>query len=82
MTIYDIKNINHCEVRPLGKVGYRVIAEEGWYIHLNDGTDETEHLWETEIGLPIGADFSLVEIRPEADLPEGAEYDNITEGEV
>jgi hypothetical protein len=79
MTVYEIPNIEHCDVRALGTVGFRIIAHEGWYIHLNDGDEETANNWTREVGLPASADFSIVEIRAEADLPDGAEingYDN------
>ena len=87
MTIYEIPNIEHCNVRTIGNpvVMYRVTANEGWYIHLNDGVEDTENIWKGVVGLPVNYDFSLVEIRAEADLPECAEIcggDNEPEHEV
>jgi hypothetical protein len=52
---------------------YLIVAHEGWYIHLNDGDEETANLWKTAVGLMTNYDFSQVEIRAAADLPEGAE---------
>lgn len=62
MTIYDIKNIDRCEVRPLGETGFRVIAHEGWAIHIDDGSEENEALWTGEVGLPVGMDFSKITV--------------------
>ena len=75
MTIYEIPNIEHCDVRPIGNpvLMYRVTAHEGWYIHLNDGVEDTVNVWKGAVGLLPTTDFSIVEIRAEADLPEGAE---------
>jgi hypothetical protein len=81
MTVYEIPNIEHCTVRPLGNpvIMYRITANEGWYIHLNDGDEETANHWTGEVGLLATTDFSIVEIRAEADLPEGAEINGETE---
>lgn len=62
MTIYDVKNIDRCEVRPLGDSGFRVIAHEDWAIRIDDGSDENENLWTGEVGLPVGADFSKITV--------------------
>lgn len=75
MTVYEVLNIEHCTVKPLGDpvVVYRIKADEGWYIHLNDGDEERENAWKTSVALSANYDFSLVQIVAEADLPEGAE---------
>lgn len=80
MTVYEIPNIEHCDVSPVGTLGFRITAHEGWYIHLNDGDPDTANIWKGAVILLANTDWSIVEIRAEADLPEGAEYNNITEG--
>lgn len=79
MTIYDVPNIEHCYVRPLGDpvIGYRIEAHEGWYIHINNGIEETKNWWKTVIGVRTDFDFSLIDIRAEADLPPDAEKHNV-----
>jgi hypothetical protein len=52
---------------------FRIVSNEGWYIHLNDGNEETENIWKGAVILQATYDFSLVEIRAYADLPEDAE---------
>lgn len=75
MTVNEIPNIEHCTVTPVGDpaIAYRINSLAGWYIHLNDGDEETANIWKGAVILPAGYDFSQVEIRAEADLPEGAE---------
>lgn len=73
MTVYEIPNIEHCNIEPIGTLGYRITTHEGWYIHLNDGVEDTANVWKTVVVLLANRDFSQVEIRAEADLPEGAE---------
>lgn len=79
MTVYEIPNIEHCDVSPIGTIGYRIFAHEGWYIHqrdVADGVDENGNptkLYRTVALLSTSYDFSLVEITAEADLPENAE---------
>ena len=74
MTVYDIPNIEHCTVTPMasGRM-FKIETNEGWYIHLNDGDVETENIWKGAVILPTAYDFSMVEIRPFAELPEDAE---------
>lgn len=81
MTVYEISNIEHCTVTPVGNMGYRIIANEGWYIHLNDGDEETSNLWKGAVVLLADYDFSKVEIRAEADLPESAEINALIEAQ-
>ena len=73
MTVYEIPNINHCTIESMasGRM-YRIIANEGWYIHLNDGDETEENLYKGAVILPATYDFTHVEIVPESDLPEGA----------
>lgn len=76
MTVYEIPNISHCDVVPVQSgntvLGYTITAHDGWYIHLNDGNEETANAWKGAVLLLASYDFSLVEIRAEADLPEDA----------
>ena len=85
MTIYEIPNIEHCDIVPIGSsanpLGYRVNSHEGWYIHLNNGVEDTQNVWKTAVILTPTYDFSIVEIRAEADLPEGAEICGVTDNE-
>lgn len=75
MTIYDVKNIEHCTVEEMGDpvFAYRIMSHEGWYIHLNDDVEDTENLYKMGVILMPGYDWSLVEIVAEADLPTDAE---------
>lgn len=74
MTVYEIPNIEHCTVQETGNpvICYTITSNDGWYIHLNDGDEETANLWKGAVILPTDFDFSWVEIRAEADLPEDA----------
>ena len=73
MTVYEIPNIEHCTVTPrLNGAMYMITTNEGWYLHLNDGWEETAHDWKTVAILNADYDFSQVEIRAEADLPPDA----------
>ena len=72
MTVYDIPNIEHCNIEE-GNLWYRVTSHEGWYINLNNGDEETANLWKGAVVLLKSMDFSIVEIRAEADLPPDAE---------
>ena len=77
MTVYEIPNINNCTVTPITSggtvLGYRIITNEGWYIHYNDGNEESANHYKTAALLLATYNFSLVEIIPESELPEGAE---------
>jgi hypothetical protein len=75
MTVYEIPNIEHCTVTPVGNpaVMYRITAHEGWYIHLNDGDENTANIYKGAVVLMANRDFSEVEIIPESELPEDAE---------
>lgn len=75
MTVYEVPNIEHCTVKPLGDpvVVYRINSHEGWYIHLNDGYEATANVWKTAVALKADYDFSKVQIVAEADLPADAE---------
>ena len=78
MTVYDIPNIEHCDVTTFGP-GYRIVAHPGWYIYQADnipGEDENGNPTKIYRGaalLPATYDFSMVEITAEADLPDNAE---------
>lgn len=75
MTVYEIPNINHCTVEEIGNpvFMYRITSNEGWYIHLNDGIEDTANLYKGAVVLNTAYDFTKVEIIPETELPEGAE---------
>ena len=75
MTIDETPNIEHCTVEPIGNppVIYRVIAHDGWYIHLNDGIEGSENVYKGAVALTPTYNFEQVEIIPESELPEGAE---------
>lgn len=79
MTVYEIPNIEHCDVSTIGTIGFRIIAHSGWYIHQRDhseGMDENGNptkIYKTVALLRTDYDFSLVEITAEADLPDNAE---------
>ena len=74
MTVYEIPNINHCTVTPKANGGmYLIVANEGWYIHLNDGDEETANLYKGAVALLATYPFEQVQIIAEADLPENAE---------
>ena len=91
MTVYDIPNIEHCDVALFGSLNYRIICHEGWYIYLPThipGEDENGNPTKVYKGAAIirtDYDFSTVEITAEADLPANAEIcagDNEPEHEV
>lgn len=74
MTVYEIPNIEHCTVTErLGGRMYQIVTNEGWYVHLHNGVEDTQNVWKTAVILNVDEDFSIVEIRAFADLPEGAE---------
>ena len=74
MTVYDVPNIEHCTVTPMANGAMnKIVANEGWYIHLNDEREDTANIWKGAVILSANYDYSQVEIRAAADLPEGAE---------
>lgn len=77
MTVYEIPNIEHVTVTPVMSgetvAAYRMTANDGWFIHLHNGVEDTQNLWKRAVILRYDYDFSTVEIRAEEDLPEGAE---------
>lgn len=79
MTVYDIPNIEHCDIVPVGTIAYRIIAHPGWYIYkANNPVGEDENgnptkLYQGIAIVSVNFDFSLVEITAEADLPDNAE---------
>lgn len=83
MTVYDIPNIEQCTVTPMasGRM-FRIESHEGWYIHLNNGDEQNENIWKTAVALLATYDFSIVEIRPFAELPPDAEICGTVSGEV
>lgn len=71
MTVYDIPNIEHCTVTPIANM-FKIVSHEGWYIHLNDGIEDTENIWKGAVVLLNTYDWSIVEIIPFAELPSDA----------
>ena len=74
MTVYEIPNIENCTVESMaGGRMFRITANEGWYIHLNDGDEETANYYKTVVALLATYPFEQVQIIPESELPEDAE---------
>lgn len=79
MTVYDIPNIEHCDVAPIGSLNYRLICHEGWYVYLPThfpGLDENGNptkVYKTVAIFRTDYDFSTIEITAEADLPDNAQ---------
>lgn len=69
MTVYEVPNIEHCDVRQIAN-SYRLVTHEGWYIHL---PEHEENSYTTAVFLLATYDFSTVLIIPASELPEGAE---------
>ena len=87
MTVYDIPNIEHCDVTVLGGILYRLIAHEGWYIYKSNNPVEPDEngnptkLYQTAVIInPNLEDLSGIEITAEADLPDNAIINGV-EGE-
>ena len=82
MTIHDIPNIEHCKITPrLNGQMQMITTNDGYYIHLNDGHEETENTWATVMILNNDYPWEQVEIRAKEDLPENAEICADTENE-
>ena len=83
MSIYEVPNIEHCDVIPVGSIGYRVNAHEGWYIHKEndpDGVDANGNptkLYRTNIIVWVDEDVTGLEITAAADLPGNAEISGV-----
>ena len=74
MTIFEVPNIDHCTVTPLSNSAmYYIVSHEGWYMHLNDGDEETANIWKGAMILRADYDYSQLEIRSKADLPSDEE---------
>jgi hypothetical protein len=67
MGVYEIPNIEHCTVEPIGNpaIMYRIRTNEGWVIHLPSYADNE---YSTAIALLASDDFSVVEILPISSL--------------
>lgn len=76
MNIYDIPNIEHCDVEVIGTIGHRLFAHEGWYIHKStDPMVEDENgvpsiLYRTVVFVNVNEDYNGVEITAAEDLPD------------
>lgn len=79
MTIYDIPNIEHCDVTAVGTSGWRVAAHDGWYIHKptdpagEDADGNPTILYRTYAIIRNTENLAGIEIVAEADLPPNAE---------
>lgn len=81
MTIYDIPNIDHCEVEFMSETTVRLWAHEGWYIHKStdfpiedDDGNQIGVMYRTVVIIFIDReDLSGIEITAEADLPPGSQ---------
>lgn len=79
MTIYDIPNIEHCDVSAVGAMGWRVSAHSGWYIHksttpdIEDENGNSKKVYHTFVAIHISEDLTGIEIIPESELPDNAE---------
>lgn len=75
MTIYDIKNIEHCDVREIGNpaIGYIMKSHDGWWIHIFDGDPISNKIYKKSIAPNANMDFSLITILHESELPPDAE---------
>lgn len=77
MTVYEIPNIENCNVRQIGNA-FRIVTNEGWYIHC---PEHEENSYTTAVILLATYDFSTVQIIHESELPpdagfNGGEADN------
>jgi hypothetical protein len=72
MTVYEIPNINNCNVEEIGSpaIGYRITAHSGWCIHT---TAHNENEYARVIAIPATYDMSTIEIVDINTLPENAE---------
>lgn len=78
MTVFDIPNIEHCDVVAVGTVAYRVNTHTGWYIHkpmFGGGADDEGNPtknYKTSTIIRVDEDMTGIEITAEADLPDNA----------
>lgn len=77
MTVYDIPNIENCDVVAMvnGKM-FKIITHEGWVISL---PYYEENNYTTAVILQDSFDFSVVQILNINELPEGYIIDGVTE---
>lgn len=76
MTVYEIPNIENCNVRQIGS-SYRIVTNEGWVIKLPEYEENT---YSTAVFLRETYDFSTVQILPISSLEGDHEINgNITE---
>ena len=74
MTVYEIPNIENCNVRQVAN-SYLITTNEGWYIHL---PEHEENSYTTAVFLLATYDFSTVQIIPASELPPDAEFNGVT----
>lgn len=74
MTVYEIPNIENCDVRQIGN-SYRIVTHEGWVIKL---PEYEENVYSTAVFLSDTRDFSTVQILPISSLEGDYEINNET----
>lgn len=78
MTVYEIPNIENCNVRQIGG-SFRIIANDGWVIKL---PEYDENVYSTAVILRETYDFSTVQILSVSSLEGDYEINGETEPEV
>ena len=75
MTVYEVPNIEHVTVTPVGDpaVAYRLTAHTGWWLHLVDPDSEEAPLYKRSMALSASRDWSDLQVVADADLPPDAE---------
>ena len=81
MTVYEIPNINNCNVEEFGNpaIGYRITANNGWCIHT---ANHNENEYARVIAIPATYDMSTIEIVNISTLPDGSEIHGGTDNNV
>lgn len=78
MTIYDIPNIEHCDIETIGTMGWRLRAHDGWYIYkstnpvIEDLNGNQCKLYQTVVAVRNTENLAGIEITAEVDLPDNA----------
>lgn len=67
MTVYEIQNIENCNVRQIGNA-FRIVTNDGWVIKL---PEYEENIYSTAVILLASYDFSTVQILAVSELPDG-----------
>lgn len=74
-SVYDLPHV--ALIEPIGSpaIAWRITMEDGYWIHL---PTFAENQWQYATMVYPDTDYSAIDIRAEADLPEGAEKCGIT----